>query len=174
MDEFGAYGVPEFDPANVVSSEVIERERTTNERTIARQAALQVLYEVDSADHKVGDVVNALIDDNPMSSRSIRYMRKLVSGIVAVWGDLDQTLQQYAPEWPLDQVAIVDRNVLRLALFELAFRENVPVKVVIDEAVQLAGLFGADGSMRFVNGVLGSLVNDVDKIRQTLGSQDLT
>jgi N utilization substance protein B len=72
---------------------------------------------------------------------------------------LDAIIRQYAPEWPLEQVAIVDRNILRIALCELRVMEDAPVKVIINEAVELAKAFGSDSSPRFVNGVLGSAIN---------------
>jgi N utilization substance protein B len=79
---------------------------------------------------------------------------------------LDDFIAQHAPEWPLDQVAVIDRNILRIALWEFAVEGCTPVKVAINEAIELAKIFGADSTPRFVNGVLGSLANRQQEIRQ--------
>ena len=93
-----------------------------------------------------------------------RYLRWLVSGVVTNRTDLDRIIAKYAPEWPVDQLAIIDRNVLRLALFEIGCRDaDTPPKVVINEAVELAKRFGSDNSPRFVNGVLGSALDEVQQ-----------
>jgi N utilization substance protein B len=82
----------------------------------------------------------------------------LVQGVNAHQERLDTLIGRYAPEWPVDQIAIIDRNVLRIAIYELLFRDDTPTKVAINEAVELAKEFGSESSGRFVNGVLGSLV----------------
>ena len=100
------------------------------------------------------------------------YARRLVIG-VSTYGDmLDRYIQLHAPEWPLDQVAIVDRNLLRMALYEFTLGE-VPVKVAINEAVELAKTFGSDSSPRFINGVLGSLAARENEIRQSFSSNQI-
>ncbi|MFW5691548.1 MAG: transcription antitermination factor NusB [Chloroflexota bacterium] len=151
---------PEFDPEDVVSSEVIEPPAVTNENSQVRRVALQVLYEVDSAGHNVGDVITTQLDYNTLSDRGVLYLRELVTGVIDDRAMLDQVISRFAPEWPVDQIAIVDRNVLRIAVYEMAISRSVPVKVAIDEAVELAKLFGADGTARFVNGVLGAVADN--------------
>jgi len=138
------------------------------QRQLARQLALQVLFEVDSVGHPPGAVVDARlanpmptdVGDDPqmeVGAETDRYLRLLVSGVVLHRPALDAIIGVYAPEWPVDQLAIVDRNVLRMALFEIGSKEaDTPPKVVINEAVELAKRFGGDTSPRFVNGVLGS------------------
>lgn len=128
------------------------------ERRLARELALQALYEIDLVQHPPAEVMfeqfGALDEPNP---RAEEYARALVVGIVAVAPQLDAYIQSHAPEWPLDQVAVIDRNLLRMALYEFTVGK-VPVKVAINEAVELAKEYGADSSPRFVNGVLGALV----------------
>ncbi len=138
------------------------------QRQLARQLALQVLFEVDSVGHPPGAVVDARlanpmptdVGDDPqmeVGAETDRYLRLLVSGVVLHRPALDAIISTYAPEWPVDQLAIVDRNVLRMAIFEIGSTEaDTPPKVVINEAVELAKRFGGDTSPRFVNGVLGS------------------
>jgi N utilization substance protein B len=162
----------DIDPQDVVESEVVEHDKAATERSTARRIALQVLYEVDSAHHDVGTVITTHLAENEVSRKALSYLRRLVTGVIANRQRLDEVIQQYAPEWPLDQVAIIDRNILRMALFELAVQARTPIRVAIDEAVALARLFGADGATRFVNGVLGSLADDIDALRQQLATPD--
>jgi transcription antitermination protein NusB len=139
------------------------------ERRLARELALQVLYEIDLVGHAAATVLyerfGVTDDSNP---RVEEYARKLVQGILAVEEQLDIFIQSHAPEWPLDQVAVIDRNVLRMALYEFAMG-GVPVKVAINEAVELAKEYGADSSPRFVNGVLGALVPHQQEVARALG-----
>ena len=88
----------------------------------------------------------------------------LVSGVLAYRDRLDELIQRYAPAWPVAQIAVVDRNVLRIALFELSSQTQTPPKVAINEAVDLAKLFGSDSSFRFVNGVLGSAMAEHEHV----------
>ncbi len=138
------------------------------ERRLARQIALQTLYEIDLTGHPAGVALdNHLRMQEDLSPRVERYCRKLVSGIVPRREQLDQYIQSHAPDWPLDQVAVIDRNLLRMALYEFTLG-SVPVKVAINEAVELAKLFGAESASRFVNGVLGALVPKQKEIARAL------
>ena len=127
-------------------------------RRQARQSALQALYELDITNHPVGDVIACRLEEHPLPPEGETFLRLLVSGVVRHREQLDALIQQYAPAWPVSQIAVVDRNVLRIALFELSGLTDTPPKVAINEAVELAKTFGSDSSPRFVNGVLGSAV----------------
>ena len=129
-------------------------------RRLARMAALQALYELDTTNHPVDEVIAHRLEDQPMLPEGEAYLRLLVSGVITRREQLDAIIQRYAPAWPVAQIAIVDRNVLRIALLELSSDSGTPPKVAINEAVDLAKLFGSDSSSRFVNGVLGSAVSD--------------
>lgn len=152
----------------MIECEVVEHPDTTNPWTIIRRIALQVLYEVDSAGHPVGEVLDRHLANYDLKPKIAKYLRKLVSTVIEHRQQLDVVIQRSAPEWPLGQVAVVDRNILRIAVTEFAILTHTPLKVAIDEAVQLAKLFGADGAPRFVNGVLGTLASDPDVLRQAL------
>jgi len=127
-------------------------------RRRARIVALQALFEVDSAHHPPERVLRQRLEDAALPPKGEEFARFLVWGVVEHQHQLDPLIQRHAPEWPLDQMALIDRNVLRLAMFELLIAESAPDKVVINEAVELAKLFGSDSSHRFVNGVLGALL----------------
>ena len=131
----------------------------TGERRKARELALQALYEIDLAGHAPSEVISHIIEANIISPESAAFARELLEGVVQNRDKIDEQIRHFAPAWPLDQMAIVDRNVLRLAIYELLHNNKVPVKVAINEAVELAKSFGADSSPRFINGVLSSISN---------------
>ena len=126
-------------------------------RRKARAIALQVLYELDSAGHDAEAALAHLVADSGLSEENVAFARDLVNGVIQNREQIDQHIRKFAPAWPLEQIPIVDRNILRLAIFEVLLDNNVPVKVAINEAVELAKKFGSDSSSRFVNGVLGSV-----------------
>ena len=135
-----------------------------HQRRRARRLAIQALFEIDSAGHAPGFVVDERLSYTYPGEHGAEYLRWLVSGVVRNRPLLDTWIVKYAPEWPVDQLAIVDRNILRLALFELGSQDSdTPSKVVINEAVELAKLFGSDSSARFVNGVLGSALEEAGR-----------
>ncbi len=129
----------------------------TGARRKARALALQALYEVDFVGHEVERVVNHLLAKEELSEENADFTRGLVSGVIQNKEKIDLNIQSLAPAWPLEQIPVVDRNILRLAIFEVLLNNKVPVKVAINEAVELAKTFGSDNSSRFVNGVLGSV-----------------
>lgn len=130
----------------------------------ARILALQALYELDTTNHQADTVVAYRLEDQPLPADGEAFLRLLVSSVLTHRARLDELIQHYAPAWPVGQIAVVDRNVLRIALFELSGQAGTPPKVAINEAVDLAKMFGSDNSSRFVNGVLGSAVADHEVI----------
>jgi N utilization substance protein B len=125
----------------------------------ARIAALQALFEIDCAHHVPTVVIERRLQDALLPEAGADFARDLVEGVSEHQQRLDGLVGRYAPEWPVDQIAIIDRNILRMAIYEILMRDDTPVKVAINEAVELAKEFGSDSSGRFVNGVLGSLVS---------------
>lgn len=135
-------------------------------RHLGRIIALQTLYEQEmrqDSDDKDFDI-KAVLDRNIARYEEmlddIEFIRKLVAGVSREAEALDAKLQPVAPEWPIDQIARMDRIVLRIGLYELENEADVPPKVVINEAVELAKAFGGDNSSKFVNGVLGTLLRE--------------
>jgi transcription antitermination protein NusB len=133
-------------------------------RRQARISALQALYELDTTNHLVGEVITHRMEDRPLPPDGESFLRLLVTGVVQHKTQLDSLIQRFAPAWPVSQIAVIDRNVLRIALLELSGEVDTPPKVAINEAVDLAKTFGSDSSSRFVNGVLGSAVADHARI----------
>lgn len=128
-------------------------------RRRARIAALQTLFEVDSVHHDPEKVLSQRLQEKPLPEAGSDFAHSLVHGVVEHMASLDSIIQGIAPEWPLEQIAIIDRNILRIAIFEIAIDGKTPMKVAINEAVELAKLFGSDSSSRFVNGALGTFVS---------------
>ncbi|MHC1741050.1 MAG: transcription antitermination factor NusB [Anaerolineaceae bacterium] len=135
-------------------------------RTKARGIALQVLYEYDLTGHPVGEIFESHLAEENLDDKVQEFSRSIVVGVVPLIEQLDHIVAEHAPEWPMDQVAVIDRNILRIALWEFAVSEITPIKVAINEAIELAKIYGSDSSSRFVNGVLGSLVDHQVEIHQ--------
>ena len=134
-------------------------------RHLARTIAVQTLYQWDF--NGAQDDIEAIIEQNKhMFAPDFDdggFIRHLIEGVVKNQAEIDGLIVKFAPEWPLDQITIVDRNILRLGLFELLFgkRDEVPPKVAINEAIELAKSFGGDSSGRFINGVLGTVYREI-------------
>lgn len=126
----------------------------------ARMAVLQALYEIDCTGHPPALVIEQRLQEADLPEAGDRFARELVQGVREYQERLDELIGRYAPDWPVDQIAIIDRNVLRISMYEILMSDDTPTKVAINEAVELAKRFGSDSSSRFVNGVLGSLVAD--------------
>lgn len=137
------------------------------ERRRARTLALQTLYEVDTVGHPASEVIARHIDGNQsLNENHTSFMKELVEGVLELTPQLDEYIAGCAPEWPVDQIAVLDRNILRMALWEIAVSDETPLKVAINEAVELAKRFGSDSSPRFINGVLGTLAKRSSELRQ--------
>jgi len=137
-------------------------------RTRARSVALQALFEIDMTDHPPGKVVEERLSESSLDPKLSNFARQIVFGVHPLSSTLDSIIAEHAPEWPMDQVAVIDRNILRISLWEFAVLEKTPIKVAINEAVELAKTYGSDSTPRFVNGVLGSLANRQNELTQAL------
>ncbi len=135
-------------------------------RHLSRSIVLQTLFEWDLNSIE-RDVINTVLERNisefAPNKADMPYMDKLLDGILGKQSELDLILVKAAPEWPIDRISPVDRNILRLGLFELLFadRKEVPAKVAINEAIELAKQFGGENSSKFVNGVLGAVYKEI-------------
>lgn len=146
------------------------------DRTKARGVALQALYELDITNHPVGTVLKERIADAALDEELTQFFQSIVRGVWSIRQDLDRFIAEHAPDWPLDQVATIDRNIIRIALWEFAVASDTPLKVAINEAVELAKIYGSVSAPRFVNGVLGSLAdrqNELTQSFQQIQSQEI-
>jgi N utilization substance protein B len=120
--------------------------------------ALQALYESDASDHSTTAAAKRLLASATMGTGGKGFTLSLVQGVTANLKEIDGVIRKLAPAWPVQQIPMVDRNILRIAIYEIRHTQGTPPKVVINEAVELAKTFGSKSSSRFVNGVLGSLM----------------
>jgi len=134
------------------------RDKHTDLRRQGRIAALQCLFATDICGGLQSSSLDWLAEEEELPERAITFARKLIGDVAASRSVLDQLIQKYAPAWPVAQLAPVDRNILRIALQEMLYRPETPDKTAINEAVELAKMFGSESSSRFVNGVLGSVM----------------
>ncbi len=132
-------------------------------RRKARAMVLQALYEIDLVKHEREAVVSKRLTAGELSEENRTFIRGLVDGIIQRREEIDSYIRRFATAWPLEQLSVIDRNILRLAIFEVLFDNEVSVKVAINEAVELAKKFGSDNSPKFINGVLGSVSALADK-----------
>src|SRR5579859_7402332 len=128
-------------------------------RRQARMIALQTLYEYDTTNHAPAEVMQRHAEERNLHPKVVEYANELVLGTCSHLAEIDAHIQSAAREWPLQQMARIDKNILRLAIYEILFNNTVPAKAAINEAVELAKIFGSNTSSRFINGVLGTIFN---------------
>lgn len=147
------------------------RKRGVPSRRTARRAILQVLYELDATDHSIEESFDLVISETPFNDDALNFVWRIAKGVQYASQTLDNEIEKYLPSWPVRQLSAVDRNILRIAIYEMTSNGGVPNKVAINEAVELAKRFGGDNSYRFVNGVLGSFISsklqELDTLSQT-------
>ncbi len=167
------FQLEDFDPEqDSITSEVIKPQAAAADRSIARRASLQILYELDTTAHEPATVIEAHLEERHEAYAARAVIRRLVRGVIAHRAAIDGILAKYAPEFPIDQVAVIDRNILRLAVFEHLIQSRAtPTAVIINEAVRLAQIFGAEHAHGFVHGVLGAITSDA--LLETVATEDL-
>lgn len=133
------------------------RRRRNQRRRQSRVLALQSLYEADVTPHSSAEILARIRAEGTTAPETLDYASDLVNGVRANRRAIDEHIARAAPAFPVDQLPTIDRNVLRLAIFELMHGPDVPPRAAINEAVEIAKEFGGDGSGRFVNGVLGTI-----------------
>ena len=124
--------------------------------------ALQSLFAGDMKSSQTEISLDWLLEEEPLPAKYQAFVKELLAGVDDRKAELDQTILRYAPAWPVAQLPAVDRNILRIALFELKYHQETPNKTAVNEAVELAKTFGSDSSARFINGVLGSVMADME------------
>ncbi len=148
-------------------------------RHLGRIVALQTLYELDfrreagDTSFDLGLVLKRNITRYESTVDDVFFIEQLVRGVTQRETELDEELRPLAPEWPLEQIARMDRAVLRIGLYELKYEDDVPPKVVINEAVELAKAFGGDNSSKFINGVLGTALKKLEADRGDIATKDV-
>lgn len=126
-------------------------------RRLARVAAMQALCEVDSTGHDIDDILDRKRETDRLPDYAADFLADLSVGALDNAAEIDARMARFAPTWPVSQMAMVDRNLLRMAIYEMAIRRRTPPGVAINEAVEIAKAFGSETSPRFINGVLGAV-----------------
>ncbi|MFT9848044.1 transcription antitermination factor NusB [Aneurinibacillus sp. REN35] len=132
----------------------------------SREKAVQVLFSIDMTQAEPKEVLANMLeeeDEQVNEERNLEFLTELVEGTAAHQSEIDQAVSQYLRGWTMGRLANVDRAILRLAGYEMMYRKDIPIKVTLNEAVELAKMYGTDDSPKFINGVLSSLVKDLQK-----------
>ncbi|RKY45261.1 MAG: transcription antitermination factor NusB [Candidatus Omnitrophota bacterium] len=132
-------------------------------RSKAREIALCILYQMEITKKKVGELLNAYLETYPQKQEVIDFSYTLVEGVEKNLAFIDGIIKKYAKNWEIERMAVIDRNILRLGIFELLYLEDIPPKVSINEAIELAKRFGDKDSSRFVNGILDRVYKEESK-----------
>jgi transcription antitermination protein NusB len=153
-------------------------------RHLSRTIAMQSLYQWDflgMPEDKLPDIIQFNRQEFAPNFDDEGFIHLLIDGVVDHLGEIDDLIARFAPNWPIETITLIDRNILRLGIFELTLAEKIPAKVAINEAIELAKGFGGQSSGRFVNGVLGAIykdmvsrgvVKDIDKEKQDIEADE--
>ena len=146
-------------------------------RHLARTIAMQSLFEWDFNSRPTKDlpqIINYDFQEFAPEFGDHSFTEKIVNGVIEKQAEIDGYIKKYAPEWPLDQITTVDRNILRIGVYELVFDQNIPSKVAINEAIEIAKTYGGESSGKFVNGVLGSIFKDLGDVKKSEDKEQQT
>ncbi|MBI4395174.1 MAG: transcription antitermination factor NusB [Candidatus Omnitrophica bacterium] len=143
-------------------------------RTQARECALKILYQLDILDQPIDQVISAFWEFNPASDDVRQFAEQLVRGTREHLTEIDQKIIHYTENWQLNRMAVVDRNILRFAVYELLFMDEIPPKVTINEAVNVAKKYSQDEAGKFVNGILDKINHTEVTKSDTAGSKEET
>lgn len=135
-------------------------------RRAAREAALQVLFQIDLGKADYANALSFVTEENNLTESQVSFVRDLVSGVLRNIENINTIINDISIDWDLNRMAAVDRNILRLALFEMCFDDKVPPNVAVNEAIELGKTFSTAESGRFINGILGKIMENPDKYRK--------
>mgnify|MGYP000961824835 CR=1 FL=1 len=126
-------------------------------RSLARETALKALYQAEVGRFSIDESAQSLVTDFGLAEDVARFVLEITSGVEKEQAQIDQLIDDYSIDWPIARLASIDRNILRIAVYELGYRADIPSSVAINEAVELAKKYGDESSSKFVNGVLGNV-----------------
>ncbi|SMB94868.1 NusB antitermination factor [Desulfonispora thiosulfatigenes DSM 11270] len=129
-------------------------------RRVAREKSLQALYQVDVTKENIQEVITQRLEDETIDEKAKEFIVNIIEGTVAHTEEIDKIIKNYAVDWTIERMSIVDRNILRIAIYEMNYSKMTPIKVILNEAIELAKIFGSDKSPKFINGVLGKIKED--------------
>jgi len=133
------------------------KNQSSGSRRKSRVLSFQTLYEIDRVRHNPTHVFQNRLLESSLLPAAEQFAHKLIQGVLEKRSDIDKIIATHAPAWPINQMSVVDKNILRISIFEIVFNDETPLKVSINEAVELGKIFGTSNSPKFINGVLGSI-----------------
>lgn len=134
-------------------------------RRLARETALQVLFQIDMTKANVEEAIESTMEQLVIRDDILPFLRQLVTGTIEYQEKVDEIITKLSRDWNLDRMATVDRNILRMALYELLYRDDIPKSVSVNEAIELAKIFGSEESSKFINGILGNVIENIAQYR---------
>ena len=130
-------------------------------RRAARELVLKALFARDLGKAEPYSLLDQLVEEENSGEDAKKFSRHIIEGVIANQGNIDDTIQKYAIEWDVCRMAAVDRNIMRMALFEMLYSPEIPDAVAVNEAVELAKIYGSEDSARFINGILGNVMKEI-------------
>ena len=164
--------LPDIDPDDIISIEVIDHGLSTGPYGTARRIALQILYEVDITKHPMGEVLAHQLEAVQPNDMAREYLQQMLQGIEAHRDEYDAMINAVSNDWTLSAMAYIDRNILRVAIYELLNNQQLAIAIIIDEALRFCDAFGSEDTARFVNGVLAGVLERYNITRPDTGSLD--
>jgi len=137
------------------------------ERRLSREISLKVLFQIDLVNANIEETLRYTFEDSKYSDKVKEFTLTLVKGVVSNLPEIDKAIEEYTDNWSLERITNIDRNILRIAIYEILYLKNIPKSVSINEAVELAKKYGTKSSFSFVNGVLGKIGKN-DKILEKI------
>lgn len=134
-------------------------------RRVARETTMKALFALDLGKNEPTEIMARLCEEDKIPSEAKVFSNYLLEGVLAKQHFLDKVIERYAIEWDLERMAAVDRNILRIALFELLYAEDMPAAIPVNEAIEIAKVYGGDESPRFINGILGKVIKELSSLK---------
>lgn len=135
-------------------------------RRSARAAALQTLYQIDLTKSNTEKALQFAIEENGLKESQQTFTKSLVYGVISNLSAINSIIDKVTLEWELERIAVVERNILRIALYEMCYTQEVPLQVAVNEAIELGKTFSTVESGKFINGILGKVIENIDQYRQ--------
>lgn len=132
-------------------------------RRQAREKSLQILYQFDVTKVNIQEIIDQRLEEETINENVRTFIANIIEGTVNNLDEIDNIIKQYAVDWTIERMPTVDRNILRIAIYEMNYTKGTPIKVILNEAIELAKTFGSDNSAKFINGILGKIKDDSEK-----------
>lgn len=137
-------------------------------RRLARELAFQIMFQIDMGKCEVEQSIKDRFAESTLGENELKFTRSLVEGTCSYLSEINSLISRYSHDWKIERISGIDRNLLRMAIYEMLHSEDVPAKIAINEAIELAKVFGSDESPKFINGILGAIIKDLPEHKPSL------